>query len=79
MPAPTVLIVGAGPTGLVMALHLARHERPFCIIDRNRGIKVLWGVELTGFDGRGEKVSSDQPGESPTPALRCQRPAQHHP
>ena len=37
MPASQVLIVGAGPTGLVLALWLARHGVPFRIIDRNGG------------------------------------------
>ena len=32
-----VLIVGAGPTGLVLALRLARHGIPFRIIDKNGG------------------------------------------
>ncbi len=32
-----VLIVGAGPTGLVLALRLAHHGVPFRIIDRNSG------------------------------------------
>ena len=32
-----ILIVGAGPTGLVLALRLARHGVPFRIIDRNSG------------------------------------------
>ncbi len=31
---PEVLIVGAGPTGLTMAIELARHEIPFRIIDK---------------------------------------------
>ena len=30
-----VLIVGAGPTGLMMAIELARHKIPFRIIDKN--------------------------------------------
>jgi 2-polyprenyl-6-methoxyphenol hydroxylase-like FAD-dependent oxidoreductase len=32
-----VLIVGAGPTGLVMALRLAHHGVPFRIVDKNSG------------------------------------------
>ena len=32
-----VLIIGAGPTGLVLALRLAHHGVPFRIIDRNSG------------------------------------------
>jgi 2-polyprenyl-6-methoxyphenol hydroxylase-like FAD-dependent oxidoreductase len=34
---PEILIVGAGPTGLVLALWLARVGAPFRIIDRNPG------------------------------------------
>src|SRR5919199_1361666 len=34
---PQVLIVGAGPTGLVLALWLARAGTPFRLIDRNPG------------------------------------------
>lgn len=34
---PPVLIVGAGPTGLVLALWLARRGIPFRIIDKNSG------------------------------------------
>jgi 2-polyprenyl-6-methoxyphenol hydroxylase-like FAD-dependent oxidoreductase len=34
---PQVLIVGAGPTGLVLALRLQRHCIPFRIIDKNSG------------------------------------------
>ncbi|MCM3191693.1 FAD-dependent monooxygenase [Priestia megaterium] len=34
---PQILIVGAGPTGLVMAYNLARHNIPFRIIDRSNG------------------------------------------
>jgi 2-polyprenyl-6-methoxyphenol hydroxylase-like FAD-dependent oxidoreductase len=37
MTAPQVLIVGAGPTGLVMALWLHRQGIPFRLIDRNSG------------------------------------------
>ncbi len=37
MMIPQILIVGAGPTGLVMAYNLARHNIPFRIIDRNEG------------------------------------------
>jgi len=33
-----VLIVGAGPTGLMMACQLAIHEIPFRIIDKNESI-----------------------------------------
>ena len=34
---PEVLIVGAGPTGLVLALSLARQGIRFRIVDRNSG------------------------------------------
>lgn len=37
MSQPQVLIVGAGPTGLVLALWLARAGVPFRLIDRNPG------------------------------------------
>lgn len=37
MSAPQVLIVGAGPTGLVLALCLAHHKVPFRIIDKAAG------------------------------------------
>ena len=37
MTAPQVLIVGAGPTGLVLALRLARHGVAVRIIDQNSG------------------------------------------
>jgi 2-polyprenyl-6-methoxyphenol hydroxylase-like FAD-dependent oxidoreductase len=37
MSDPQVLIVGAGPTGLVMALWLARLNVPFRIIEKNSG------------------------------------------
>ncbi|MGO4704696.1 FAD-dependent monooxygenase [Microvirga sp. 2MCAF38] len=37
MKAPQVMIVGAGPTGLVLALRLARHGIPLRIIDRHAG------------------------------------------
>jgi 2-polyprenyl-6-methoxyphenol hydroxylase-like FAD-dependent oxidoreductase len=37
MSTDRVLIVGAGPTGLVLALSLARRAIPFRIIDRNSG------------------------------------------
>ena len=37
MAAPEVLIVGAGPTGLVLALCLARHGVAFRIIDKSPG------------------------------------------
>ena len=37
MSRPEILIVGAGPTGLVLALWLARVGAPFRIIDRNPG------------------------------------------
>jgi 2-polyprenyl-6-methoxyphenol hydroxylase-like FAD-dependent oxidoreductase len=37
MSGPPVLIIGAGPTGLVLALCLARHGVPFRIIDRAAG------------------------------------------
>ena len=33
-----VLIIGAGPTGLMMACQLARHKVPFIIIDKKAGI-----------------------------------------
>lgn len=33
-----ILIVGAGPTGLVLALELAYHNIPFRIIDKNSGV-----------------------------------------
>jgi len=35
--AKQVLIVGAGPTGLVLALWLARSQVPFRIIEKNSG------------------------------------------
>jgi len=35
-----VLIVGAGPTGLMMACQLARHKVPFIIIDKKEGITI---------------------------------------
>ena len=37
MSRPQVLIVGAGPTGLVLALWLARVGTPFRLIDKNSG------------------------------------------
>jgi len=37
MSRPEVLIVGAGPTGLVLALWLARAGTPFRLIDKNSG------------------------------------------
>src|SRR5262245_56253616 len=37
MDGPGVLIVGAGPTGLVLALWLARTGTPFRLIDRKSG------------------------------------------
>lgn len=37
MASTQVLIVGAGPTGLVLALRLARHGVPFRIVDKNSG------------------------------------------
>lgn len=40
MPIPdstAVLVVGAGPTGLMLANQLARHNVPVCIIDRHAG------------------------------------------
>jgi 2-polyprenyl-6-methoxyphenol hydroxylase-like FAD-dependent oxidoreductase len=35
MPNPEVLIIGAGPTGLMMACQLALRNIPFRIIDKN--------------------------------------------
>ena len=37
MPSQPILIVGAGPTGLALALWLAHHGIPFRIIDKNSG------------------------------------------
>ncbi len=37
MPSPPILIVGAGPTGLVLALWLAKTGTPFRVIDQNPG------------------------------------------
>ena len=37
LPGPQILIVGAGPTGLVLALRLKQHGVAFRIIDRNSG------------------------------------------
>src|SRR3954454_11627809 len=37
MPTDPILVVGAGPTGLVLALSLARRGVPVRIIDRNTG------------------------------------------
>ena len=37
MSRPQVLIVGAGPTGLVLALWLAKVGTPFRLIDKNTG------------------------------------------
>lgn len=37
MPAPPILVVGAGPTGLVLALRLARHGTRFRIVDARSG------------------------------------------
>ena len=34
---PQILIVGAGPTGLTLALRLAKHGVPFRIIGKNSG------------------------------------------
>ena len=36
-PAPSVLVVGAGPTGLTLAAELARHDVPVRIVERNGG------------------------------------------
>ena len=33
-----VLIIGAGPTGLMMACQLARHKVPFVLIDQKKSI-----------------------------------------
>lgn len=38
MTTPEVLIVGAGPSGLMMALNLHRYQIPFKIIDKKEGI-----------------------------------------
>ena len=35
-----VLIIGAGPTGLMMACQLARHKVPFMLIDKKEGITL---------------------------------------
>lgn len=37
---PEVLIVGAGPTGLMLACDLARYEVPFRIIDKKNGLST---------------------------------------
>ena len=41
MTIPEVLIVGAGPSGLMMALNLRRHGVPFKIIDKKEGITTF--------------------------------------
>ena len=33
-----VLVIGAGPTGLMMACQLARHKVPFVIVDQKKSI-----------------------------------------
>src|SRR5882672_5846554 len=38
MPPQSVLIVGAGPTGLMMACQLARFNIPFRIIEKQAGL-----------------------------------------
>jgi 2-polyprenyl-6-methoxyphenol hydroxylase-like FAD-dependent oxidoreductase len=51
-----VLIVGAGPTGLMLALELARQNISFCIIDKNSNVSTIMkasaisSVALEGFD-----------------------------
>ena len=57
-----VLIVGAGPTGLIMAIELARHNIPFRIVDKatqpfetsralalqSRTLEILYGMDILG-------------------------------
>ncbi len=57
-----VLIVGAGPTGLIMAIELARHDIPFRIVDKedqpaetsralalqSRTLEILYSMDVLG-------------------------------
>ncbi|MFD0000607.1 FAD-dependent monooxygenase [Nocardia sp. NPDC127526] len=53
----TVLIVGAGPTGLTLACDLARHGVPFRIVDRAAG--VFPGSRAKGLQPRTLEVFDD--------------------